>query len=275
MNTLKNQTLLFDEDCPLCQVYTKGFIKTKMLDNNGRKPFHEVTETEQQFVDLNRAVNEIALIDNDTKTVIYGIDSLLKILGNSFPRIENIGKTKPVHFILLKLYAFISYNRKVIIPSDTNHANNLQCVPKFNLKYRLLYILFCTLTTTIVLFEISELITILPNASFHRELFLAIGQIGFQSIFLQKKDFKTIIDYIGNLMTVSFMGSLLLVPLLILNSILNIPEFLIFNWFGVTVIVMFIEHLRRIKLLKLPSYLSYTWVLYRMLALVLILNLIS
>lgn len=36
MKTLQNQTLLYDEDCPLCQVYTTGFIKAKMLDENGR-----------------------------------------------------------------------------------------------------------------------------------------------------------------------------------------------------------------------------------------------
>ena len=37
MKTLENQTLLYDEDCPLCSVYTTGFIKNGMLDVNGRK----------------------------------------------------------------------------------------------------------------------------------------------------------------------------------------------------------------------------------------------
>ena len=104
MKTLKNQTLLYDADCPLCQVYTQGFIKSKMLDINGRIPFGRIWETEQQYVDLSRASNEIALMDTKNKTVIYGVDSLLKILGNSFPWIENIGKTQPLHFFLKKLY---------------------------------------------------------------------------------------------------------------------------------------------------------------------------
>ncbi len=32
MKTLENQTLLYDEDCPLCQAYTSAFVKTGILD---------------------------------------------------------------------------------------------------------------------------------------------------------------------------------------------------------------------------------------------------
>jgi len=275
MKTLKNQTLLYDEDCPLCRVYTDGFVKTKMLDANGRKPFHQISEDDVQFVDLKRATNEIALIDNKNKTVIYGVDSLLKIIGNTVPWIEKIGKTGLIYFMLKKLYAFVSYNRKVIIPSDINDTHKMQCIPKYNIKYRLLYILFCVLTTTFVLFEFSKLLTFLPKSSIFMELILATGQIGFQSIFLLKKSTETIINYFGNLMTVSLMGSILLMPLLIWNSVTNLPELIILAWFGMTIILMFLEHFRRVKLLQLPNYLCHTWVIYRFLALILILNLIS
>ena len=131
MKTLEQQTLLYDKDCPLCQVYTSGFIKTGMLDKNGRKPFSTISTEEQTYIDINRASNEIALVDTKNKTVIYGIDSLLKVLGYRFPIIEKIGHTKPVKFLLKKLYSFISYNRKVIIPSPENKSKALQCFTKF------------------------------------------------------------------------------------------------------------------------------------------------
>ncbi len=92
MKTLENQTLLYDEDCPLCQAYTSAFVKTGILDQNGKKPFTKITTEEAHFIDTERAANEIALIDTKNKTVIYGIDSLLKVLGNSFPFIATIGK---------------------------------------------------------------------------------------------------------------------------------------------------------------------------------------
>ena len=273
MKTLQNQTLLYDEDCPLCQVYTKGFVKTGMLDENGRKPYCQLSEDEQNFVDIKRAANEIALVDNKTKTVTYGIDSLLKVIGFSFPWIEKIGSVKPVKYFLKKLYSFVSYNRKVIIPSQIKEGNKLQCVPDFNYKYRFIFIAFALMITTFALFAFSNLIPNLPKSSILRELILALGQIIFQSIFLLKLDKKTMINYAGNLMTVSLMGSLILLPIVLLNEVIILPKNLILGWFASTVLIMFMEHFRRIKILNLPFYLSYTWVIYRIIALLLILNL--
>lgn len=272
MKTLQNQTLLYDEDCPLCQVYTTGFIKAKMLDENGRKSYCQLNENEQTFVDVNRASNEIALIDNQNQTVLYGIDSLLKVIGFSFPFIEKIGNIKPVKFFLKKLYSFVSYNRKVIIPSKINKDAKLQCIPNFNYKYRFLFIGFAAIITTLVLYNYSVLIPSLPKASITRELLIAFAQIVFQGLFLLKFDKKIILNYVGNLMTVSLMGSLLLLPLLALQTIVNISENVILGWFAITAFIMFIEHIRRIKILELPDYLCITWVIYRIIVLLLILN---
>lgn len=273
MKTLENQTLLYDEDCPLCSLYTTGFVKSGMLDENGRKSYCQLSDEEQNFVDLKRAPNEIALIDNITKTVTYGIDSLLKVIGFSFPWIEKLGTLKPIHFILTKLYSFVSYNRKVIIPGNVKEENKLQCIPDFNYKYRFIFILFALTITSFTLFNYSNLIPNLPQSTSIRELVLAFGQIVFQSLFLFKLDKKTIINYAGNLMTVSLMGSLILMPILILNQFINLPETLALGWFAITVFIMFAEHLRRIKILKLPHYLCYTWIIYRIIALFIILNL--
>ena len=272
MKTLENQTLLYDQDCPLCNLYTSGFVKSGMLDKNGRKAYSQLSQEEQRFVDLKRAPNEIALVDNTSKTVIYGIDSLLKVIGFSFPWIEKLGAIQPIHFILTKLYSFVSYNRKVIIPGNVNEEDKLQCTPDFNYKYRFIFIGFALTLTSFILFGYSNLIPNLPKSNIAREIILAFGQIIFQSLFLLKFNKKTIINYAGNVMTVSLMGSLILVPILILNQFINLPGILVLGWFGITVFIMFAEHLRRVKVLKLPFYLSYTWILYRILALLLILN---
>ncbi len=273
MKILKNQTLLYDQDCPLCGLYTSGFIKTGMLDGNGRKPYSELSEEAYDFVDFKRASNEIALVDNKSKTVVYGIDSLLKVIEVSFPLAGKIGHLKFINIFLRKLYSFISYNRKVIIPSKIKKEEKLYCIPDYNYKYRVLYILFAVLITILVLFNYSNSITVLPESTITRETLLTFGQIIFQSVFLTKLDRKKSLNYIGNLMTVSLMGSLILVPILLLNTIVNIPENTLLAWFGITVLIMFIEHYRRIKILELPTYLSYTWVIYRIIILLIILNL--
>lgn len=272
MKTLKNQTLLYDKDCPLCNAYTSGFIKSNMLDTNGRKAYCDLTNDEEVFIDLKRATNEIALIDTKNKTVIYGIDSLLKVLGHSMPWIEGIGHIKPIKLVLKKLYAFISYNRKVIIPNKENKSQTLQCVPDFNYKYRYVYILFATLVTSIVLFKFSKTISVIPESNFLRESLIALGQIGFQTLFISKLKVEKQVNYIGNLMTVSLIGSLILIPVLVIHSIFSLPEIALLAWFGLTVTFMLYEHIRRVTLLELPKYLSATWVLYRVLVLMIILN---
>jgi hypothetical protein len=272
MKTLENQTLLYDADCPLCGLYTSGFIKVAMLDENGKKPFCQLSIEEHNFIDEKRASNEIALVDKENKTVIYGIDSLLKIIGFSFPWIGKIGNVKPIKLLLKKLYSFISYNRKVILPSKIKKEIQLQCVPDFNYKYRILYIIVASTITTLVLYKYSDSIRILSKSTIVRELILALGQIVFQGLFLIKWNKKIILNYIGNLMTVSLMGSILLIPILILDSFFKVPELIILGWFGLTVLLMLIEHSRRIKILELPFHLTITWVIYRIIALSIILN---
>ena len=270
MKTLTNQTLIYDEDCPLCRAYTTAFVKTGMLDEQGRASFCILAEQEIDYIDIKRASNEIALVDWKNKTVTYGIDSLINVLGNLFPMVYKIGHIKPVHFLLEKLYAFVSYNRKVIIPGKP--GVQLQCIPDFNFRYRLLYILFAIAITALALDAYAKKIILIPEGSFTRELILASGQVIFQAMFLFQKNRKTVLAYAGNLMTVSLMGALLLMPMLILNAFTPLPQMAILGWFGVTVGVMFLEHYRRVHLLKLPLILCLTWILYRIIALFFILN---
>lgn len=272
MKTLNQHTLLYDTDCPLCNFYTSAFVKAKMLDTEGRKSFGKITAKERKFIDVKRAVNEIALVDRENKQVTYGIDSLLKVIGNSFPIVEKVGKFKPIKYGLSKLYSLISYNRKVIIPSEKKASEELECIPDFNVKYRLLFIVLGTLITAITLFQFSHMIQALPKASFTREIWLALGLIVTQTVFIINKDFKTILNYIGNLITVSLIGCIGLFQLIVLNSIISFPQWLILFAFTGVVGFMFFEHKRRIKLLELPNYLSWTWIGYRAIILFFILN---
>jgi len=272
MKTLKNQTLLYDGGCPLCSVYTTGFIKAGMLDANGKKPYESLTDAEKQFVDTRRACNEIALIDNDNKTVTYGIDSLLKVVGHSFPLIENVGNLKPIHWLLKKLYSFISYNRKAIMP-NTKPATGTACLPDFNYFYRIAYIVFAGLVAAVILHQYRNILFYVPQGSFTQEALLAFCQIPFQWLFIMKRNPTEQLNYFGSLLTVSLFGALLLLPLLCINHFFNVDETVNLLWFIITAMVIFLEHYRRVKLLQLPYFLCFTWMAYRLIALCLILEL--
>lgn len=268
MKTLANHTLIYDEDCPLCQAYTSTFVKTGMLDSDGRKSYSAAVHNAPQFLDIERAKNEIALVDNARKTVTYGIDSLLTVIGHSFPLIKKIGYLSPIHYLLKKLYSFISYNRKVIIPARISETA-AGCEPAFNYRYRIAYILITTLLTSLILHRYSQHSPMLQGGYF-REFFLTAGQIVFQSMFVVKLGSKRAVNYIGNLMTVSFAGSLLLLPLLITNKFAQLPNDVFPGWFLFVAALMFLEHRRRVKLLAMPGLLTYSWILYRFLFLILL-----
>jgi hypothetical protein len=68
------------------------------------------------------------------------------------------------------------------------------------------------------------------------------------------------------------MGSLFLLPILFLNQLTIINEHIVIAWFGLTVTLMIAEHYRRVSLLELPKTLTLTWILYRILALIIILS---
>jgi hypothetical protein len=261
MKTLANQTLLYDADCPLCRVYTKGFIDAGMLDENGKKPYCQLNEEEQKFVDVKRAANEIALVDNVNKTVIYGIDSLLKVIGYSYPWMEKVGCWKPIKFFLKKLYSLISYNRKVIIPSKINPAISLQCIPDFSFKYRFVFIFFAGLVASILNFNYLKLLH-LEYLNFGFIVFAVWVQLPFQSLFLMQFHKETIVNYWGNLMTVSLFGGLIMIPVLVFNPFFNLNYQFNLIYFGITFLILIYEHYRRINLLELPKYLVIPWTIF-------------
>ncbi|EJL71522.1 DCC1-like thiol-disulfide oxidoreductase family protein [Chryseobacterium populi] len=254
MKTLNSHTLIYDNECPMCNIYSKGFIKCGMLDKNGREAFTELSVNNKTLIDFDRAKNEIALVDHNKNEVIYGLDSLLAIIGNSFPTLEKIARIKPLYWFFKKIYSFVSYNRKQIIPSGKEHTY-ASCVPDFNLKYRLTYMIFVVLFSTYILSLFTVRSGLNLQQGFLQELMVCVTLPVLQVVFLKSYLREKIWDYLGNMMTVSLIGSLLLIPALLIN--LN-PAFHMI-YFGVVVLIMFLEHIRRCKILKLNFLPAASW----------------
>lgn len=272
MKTLEKHTIIYDSDCPLCKAYTNAFVSTRMLDIQGRIPYQQVGGSFCPEMDAERAKNEIALVDRETGKVRYGLDSLLHVLHFRFPMLSNVVRSQPIHFLVNQLYSLISYNRKVIMPAVRKGESTFDCTPSFNLQYRLLYIVMTWLITSVVLVKYSTFLTgFIPATNFTREFLICGGQGAFQliAVFRLAKD-KTM-DYLGNMMTVSLFGALLLLPMLLIGSLFSaIPEALFLVYFMAVVAVMLYEHARRMKILELGWWPSISWVLYRAIVLIII-----
>jgi hypothetical protein len=243
-------------------------MKAGMLDENGREAFTELSLKNKNLIDFNRAKNEIALVDHNKNEVIYGLDSLLLIIGNSFPLLEKIARIQPLYWFFKKLYSFVSYNRKQIIPSKKDDTDQ-SCVPDFNLKYRITYITFVVFFSSYILSLFTAKLSLNAGHHFLREFIVCLGQIVWQTIFLKAYLKEKFWNYLGNMMTVSLIGTLLLIPALFLN----LSSIFSLIYFGIIVLIMFLEHVRRCKMLKLNYLPTISWTLFRMTALAIIVGL--
>ena len=272
MKTLENHMILYDAECPLCKIYTNAFVKTGMLDTGGRSSYQNKMGKFCPVIDQQRAVNEIALVDLKNGEVTYGIKSLFKIIGNAWPVFGPLFSFKPFVWLMSKIYAFISYNRRVIIPAKEN-AGRFALQPTFKKHYRIAYLLFTWFYTGFILTRYAHLLVgMVPLGNPLREYLICGGQIIFQGLVISTFAREKLWNYLGNMMTISFAGSLLLLLPLAVSRWVSIPPLYFIIYFMGVAGLMLLEHIRRTKLLNLGWVLTITWVLYRLLLLVLIVN---
>ncbi|WP_437921928.1 DCC1-like thiol-disulfide oxidoreductase family protein [Sphingobacterium sp. LRF_L2] len=271
MKTLKNHLILFDAECPMCRIYTRAFVKSGMLDSDGRMAYQEVSTQDCPVLDRQRAINEIALFNRETGEVTYGVESLFKIFATSFPMLKPLFLWRPFLWLMSKIYAFISFNRRVIIPA-TSANDRFELQPTFKLNYRLAYLFFTWLLTSVILASYGRLILgLLPEGPLYREYLICAGQILFQGASVRMINKGRSWDYLGNMMTISFGGAILLFPMIFLGQWLHFHPFFYASWFLIVVVLMLLEHIRRTKLLGLGWLLTCSWILYRILVILLIL----
>ena len=271
MTTLKNHLIFYDADCPMCSLYTKAFVHTGLLEHTGRAAYQQLQDNICPMVDRQRAVNEIALVNQETGEVSYGIQSLFKLFGTLMPVLKPLFTFKPFVWFMAKVYSFISYNRRVIIPAGAE-ADTFRFQPTFRLNYRIAYVFFTWVVTSLILTGYNRLLTgMVPAGGAYREFMICGGQIFFQATAISLIARIRKWDYLGNMMTISFAGALMLLPVLALHTLIGHHPVFYTIYFILIAGLMLLEHLRRTRLLKLSPALTISWALYRVLVLLVIL----
>jgi predicted DCC family thiol-disulfide oxidoreductase YuxK len=244
-----NKIILYDDACPLCSWYTGAFVKTGLLDKEGRKAFSTATPELLQCIDRHRGVNEIPLLDNDTKEVLYGIDALVAIIGQRCPFIRILGNKQPVYWILKKIYNFISYNRKVIV-ARKSVSGTVECNPDFDLFYRVLFMGIFLCFNTIMLFPLYEelisktnLISIsLDNFQLAHAVLVAINCA--LALMLTGEE---AIEYLGQVNMLALVTILMLLPLILLNNWFPGLSSLNYIYFSLLTLFIIKEYFRRME----------------------------
>lgn len=164
---------------------------------------------------------------------------------------------------------FIEENRLILFPpSKFNSENFVQ--PK--LIWRWLYLFIAWLIISVTLGYYGELLVpVVPDQGFYREFVMSAGQIVFQTIFIGHLTKGRLIHYLGNMMTVSLIGAFLLLPVLLFAEISSWDApWWYTGYFLIIVGVIIWIHKDRVERLDLHWSITISWVLYRILLLIII-----
>lgn len=244
------KVIIYDDSCPMCAWYTGIFVNTQMLPPEGRMGFTEVAQSPLlPQLDLNRARHEIPLVDTNGGATIYGLDAMVHIIGSRFPLVKWLLGIKPVHAFFTQFYHFISYNRRVIA-GTAKATKGIDCTPDVNLTYRAAYIVFTFMVSLAIGFGFADsLSAYLPVPISTMQVLVLVGSSWVLAlvpgtIWLPTKK----LDYIGNQATVLLIGSLVLLPGMVLQSITG-PVSIAIPMISVALSIglMFWEHLRRLR----------------------------
>lgn len=268
---LKNNKLLIDKNCPMCGIYGRCFTNWGLIEKGTVEHYQVIAVDQTRGIDMERAKTEIALKDNNTGQTIYGINAMIKMVAHDKKLVYQFLNTPLVYGFLKRLYNFISYNRKVIYPTAPQQELRT-CQPALNLKYRGFYIFFVAIVTGFILNSFTINLTTsfaLPHNNL-REFFICFGQVFWQWAAITWIDKPKVAEYLGNMSTVSLIGGILLIPILLVNHYYPFNSILLIGLFGLVVFLMFLEHIRRCQILGLPFLMTLSWIAFRIVVLLIV-----
>lgn len=221
---LADKIILYDDSCPMCNLYTQAFVRFKLLEPENRMGLASAEPQYLALIDLNRARHEIPLLDRKTGEVVYGIDALFLIIGHRFPLFRPLFHLRPFRAAMYILYQIVTYNRR-FIAGTAAPCSGFNCAPDFNLKYRSIYLaltltLVTTLWVTLLHMPLSQ-----NDPTLHAALLASCGlqllALGCGGLAQRKW------DYMSSIATNTLIFALLLAPILLSLPTAIIPTLLV------------------------------------------------
>jgi DCC1-like thiol-disulfide oxidoreductase len=234
-----NKVLIYDDACPLCAWYTGVFVKYGLLGTTGRKPFSDIAQYDLQNIDMDRACNEIPLLNTDTHEILYGIDAMVEVLNDKFPFVKPIAKWAPVNYFLRKLYKLISYNRKGIV-ARVPQVGKFNCAPSYSFDYKKIFIVACFLFSSVML-----LVAYKPLFNSLTDIvMLAIGLLAIGGVLLKNKNALEAIMQIELQISIA---TVLLLPVVFFMPISNTAALIYLAVVGIYILKLFWVRLGYLK----------------------------
>ncbi len=264
MKTLQNKVIIYDHNCPMCSLYTQGFVKWGLLEKQNRISFGELANQEFiEQVDWHRAKHEIPLIDLTKGETIYGLEALILIVSRKLPFLQKLLSCKPIYLLFSKLYNLVSYNRQIIVPSfAATTSAAFDCKPDINSTYRVafgLIAIICSIATTYIFGQsLNPYFSITTGG---RDMLLIAGtgwcvQMLLATVFLKVKR----ADYLSHLTVIMLLGVLVLLPGVCLSRLTDyqFPLIPLLSVLASSSLMLW-QHLRRVQHLGLSQFWTFLW----------------
>lgn len=245
MKTLENKALIYDSNCPLCCWYTDKFIQVGAMEKTGRISFNELNANDINKLDAHRSRHEIPLLDTQSGKVEYGIDGLTLILSNMFPFFKPVLLNETAKKIVKPLYNFISYNRRIIVPSKVTATKTIDCAPNFHFGWRLTLIACCMSLYFLLITGFNMQLNI-----FHVNLFLVypILHVAFIVFMTKNNNKEKRWNALGDFSVTNLSTALLFVPLFLVSYFVHtIPVYFTVIFFVLFQIRLLIHFVKRIE----------------------------
>lgn len=270
---IQSRKLIIDENCPICASYGNWFIKLKLIDKQTIVHYQTINQKLFDQIDAERAKSEVAFLNPRSGKIKYGIDAFLEILTQKSKVLKSFFSLVIVYFLAKKLYRFISFNRHMISGGLFVENTQRNCVPAIHKPYRWAYLIIAALFTGFMVNEFTFLVDQKAGVSHSawREYVVCFGQVVWQFIALSFIHSNKRLAYLGNMSTVSIIGGVLLIPLLLLNFFFDLSLIQLLLGFSLIVSTMLVLHIKRCKQLGLPLLVSLSWVVFRTLVLIIVL----
>jgi predicted DCC family thiol-disulfide oxidoreductase YuxK len=260
---MKDKAIIYDDNCPMCSLYTKGFVGWGLLEKENRISFAHLHE--QPFisqVDFQRAKHEIPLVDLHGGETLYGLRALTYVLSQKLPCLQRLHHYKSIYAICRILYNLVSYNRRIIVAKANPSPAPFDSTPDFHAAYRLAFILLAILSSIGITYAFGQSLNqLLSTTSGGAHLLLIAGTswvVQFLLVFRLTNEKR--IEYMGHLGVVMLIGVLALLPgmalsLLIGHSYGIIPLGSVVLSSG----LMSWQHSHRVRILGLSQLWTLVW----------------
>lgn len=206
--------IVYDASCPMCRLYTKGMVAADGSGCLARVSNADLPPAVLSQIDAQRARHEIPLVDLDGGETLYGVDTWAYAFGHRSPTIARLLSLAWLRALLQTVYAFISYNRRIIITSAPGRWQLLDLQPTFRLRYRLTFV--------VLIFGLVGALPYAAGRSFAWPVAgLLVGQLALVGLYLgfsrRFNTLETLLDYAGHLGMSLLVGGVVVVLALAAN----------------------------------------------------------